>query len=672
MSRHLVLGNGNLVVCMDKHVQIRNLYYPYPGREDHVREHHHRVGIWADGKFAWTTDPGWDISIKYKKDVLVGDIFLKNDSLGVEVVMNDTVHPKKNIFFKKIKIKNKSDHRRNIRLFLSQHFNIGGEEVGDTSFYHPHTNSIISYQGKRYFLINGFFKKQGFFQYATGAAREGTKEGTYRDAENGTLSGNLIEHGSVDSTVSFDLHLDSSEEETLYYWIAVGKNLEEIEKLNKYVPKKNPEKILLESEKYWKKWIERINLDFKNLDESIIDLFKKSLLIINTHTSPDGAIIASLDTGQMGHKKDNYGYIWPRDAAMISRAIDKTGFTEITEAFFNFCKDVIHKDGYLFHKYLPDKSLGSSWHPWLKGNRIQLPIQEDETALVLRSVWERYRQHKKQKTLKSFYKPLVKKAADFLVDFRSKTTKLPKESYNLWEDKLGVHTFTCCIVYEGLISAHNIAKKLDKPGDAKKYLKAAKEVKEAILKHLYDEEEGVFLSRIYKDDQGNWQKDKITDISAAYGLFKYKVLDVEDERFQRTMERVFSRLSCPHSGGFLRFENDGYFRVSDSYSGNPWFIATLWVAEYYIEKAKKEEELKPALEFLNWTAKHSLPSGVLSEQINPFTGEPLSVAPLIWSHSSFVVTVIEYLDKLKQLRTKDTKKKTKKASKKTKNTKKRS
>ena len=46
------------------------------------------------------------------------------------------------------------------------------------------------------------------------------------------------------------------------------------------------------------------------------------------------------------------------------------------------------------HKYLPDGALGSSWHPWLKDGQVQLPIQEDETALVVWAMYEHYMQSK--------------------------------------------------------------------------------------------------------------------------------------------------------------------------------------------------------------------------------------------------------------------------------------
>jgi GH15 family glucan-1,4-alpha-glucosidase len=98
----------------------------------------------------------------------------------------------------------------------------------------------------------------------------------------------------------------------------------------------------------------------------------------------------------------------------------------------------------------------------------------------------------------------------------------------------------------------------------------------------------------------------------------------------------------------MRFEHDSYMRSDDSPS-NAWFICTLWLADFRIAVAKKKGDLKGALEILEWTAKRALPSGVLAEQVNPLTGEPASVSPLTWSHSTFVATVVNYLKKLKEI-----------------------
>lgn len=42
-------------------------------------------------------------------------------------------------------------------------------------------------------------------------------------------------------------------------------------------------------------------------------------------------------------------------------------------------------------------------------------------------------------------------------------------------------------------------------------------------------------------------------------------------------------------------------------------------------------------------------SGVLAEQVHPYTNAPLSVSPLTWSHGTAVLAVLDYLEKRKEL-----------------------
>ena len=104
-------------------------------------------------------------------------------------------------------------------------------------------------------------------------------------------------------------------------------------------------------------------------------------------------------------------------------------------------------------------------------------------------------------------------------------------------------------------------------------------------------------------------------------------------------------------GGMARYENDHYHQVTNDLGqaqGNPWFICTLWLAQYRIAHATVLDELQQALPLLEWARVHALPSGVMAEQVHPFTGEPLSVSPLTWSHAEYVMTVHRYLGKYRQ------------------------
>jgi len=634
---------------MDQHDQVRDFYYPYVGQENHVQGNIHRTGIWVDNKFNWLSDKKWKKIVKYKKETLVSDVKAVNKELKVELNINEFVHHRKNIFLRKMVVKNLSDAQHEVRVFFNQHFHIAGANIGDTAFYDPTVNSLIHYKGRRYFLINGVTGGQGMNDYATGLSEEKGLKGTYVDAVDGTLSKNPIEHGSVDSTISFSLNLKPGASKTIHYWITVGKKFKEVIKLNKFILNRKPEQLLKDTEKYWRKWVNRRKIKFEGLSNKVVDLFKRSLLIIRTQTDNGGAIIAANDSDTLYFKKDNYSYMWPRDGALIARALDRSGYKSITNRFFIFCGRILSDEGYLLPKYRPDRSVGSSWHSWLKEGNIQLPIQEDETALVLDALWKKFKKFGNKPLMRELYKPFTKRAGNFLASFRDEKTGLPKESYDLWEEKLGVHTFTCCTVYAGLTAAHNFAKLFGTKSDANKYFKAAQEVRSGILTHLYDEGDKTFIKGLYTK-KGEVFRDKTIDSSSGYGVFEYKVLDVNDERVTNTIKLIEERLHCNTStGGYARYLGDNYFRVNGSVPGNPWFVPTLWLAEYYIAKATNQDDLKPAVRLLEWATKKALSSGILSEQLHPYNGKPLSVAPLTWSHAGFVITVIKYLDALERL-----------------------
>ena len=83
--------------------------------------------------------------------------------------------------------------------------------------------------------------------------------------------------------------------------------------------------------------------------------------------------------------------------------------------------------------------------------------------------------------------------------------------------------------------------------------------------------------------------------------------------------------------------------------GNPWFVATLWMAEWYTATAGNVRDLEPALDLLQWAARYASEAGLLAEQIHPNTGEPLSVMPLTWSHAAFVSAVLKYQARVREL-----------------------
>ncbi len=308
--------------------------------------------------------------------------------------------------------------------------------------------------------------------------------------------------------------------------------------------------------------------------------------------------------------------------------------------------------GYLLHKYNPDHSWGSSWQSWIdRDGEPQLPIQEDETALVLYSLWQHYSCFHDVEFVAPHFRSLITPGADFLTSYREPHTRLPAPSYDLWEERRGILSYTTAAVYAGLDAAANFTTLFGEEELTAKYRQAADEIKEEALRYLWDEERGYFLRMITVDKDGQISKDTTLD-SSVCGLFQFGMLPVQDARMERTMQALEQTLwTKTEVGGMARYENDYYHQVTHDLSqaqGNPWFICTLWLAQYRIARASNVDELHQALPLLAWARKHALPSGVMAEQVNPFTSEPLSVSPLTWSHAEYVMTVRWYLGKYRK------------------------
>lgn len=649
MPKSLVLGNGNLLIGLDKYAQVRDFYYPFVGLENHVGAPYvHKIGVWVEGEFSWIDDNTWQIEINYSEQALLGEVHAFNPKLKIKIDFKDVVYNETNIFIRELVVHNLEDRDREIRIFFHQEFEIYESHRGDTCYFDPKNHVIVHYKGRRIFLINGMCGNSSFNDFSCGLFNIEGKEGTYKDSEDGILEKNGIEHGLVDSVISFHSKISANSFTKIFYWITAAKLLKDAHNLNEYVLNKTPLHLIKTTQDFWRAWVNKSPLKFYDLDESIVRLFKKSLLIIRSHVDNRGAIIASCDSDMLYHGRDTYSYMWPRDGALTALALDLAGDSNVARRFFEFCHHVISDEGYFMHKYRADESLGSSWHSWVSEGKAVLPIQEDETALIIYALWQHFQFSKDLEFIESVYNPLIKKAAEFMCNFRDEETKLPKPSYDLWEEKFGIHTFSAASVYGALIAAAKFANLLGKTDQQEHFYQVAREVKGAILKYLYDENTKTFVKMV-NIKGGKIEKDHIVDCSSAFGIFKFAVLETDDDRLNQAFEITKDKLWVESVEGLIRYEGDQYYKKNNESSSNPWFITTLWYAQYKIAQAGNEEELKVAKEILGWVVKNALASGVLSEQLDPYSREQISAAPLTWSHSEFVVTVIQYLNKVQEL-----------------------
>ena len=643
--RDIPVGNGSLLVTFDDKYQIRDIYFPHVGQENHTEGFPFRFGVWTESKFSWTFSDGWSRSLRYAAETLVTEVRLENLELGIRIDCSDTVASHDNIFLRRVRVTNTTDARREIRVFLHHDFRIYENRVGDTAYYDPETSSLVHYKKHRYFLMN---TEPQFDSFATGRKAFRDQEGTWRDAEDGILSGGVVTEGSVDSTLGVHLDIDAGATREFFYWIAAGMSYAEVRELNTHVLERRPEKYLDYTANYWRSWVNKNETDFGALPSEVVEFYKRSLLITRTQIDNDGAIIAANDSDVTERATDHYSYLWTRDGAFVANALDLAGYSDLARRFYDFCVRLLHPNGYFLQKYNADGTVASGWHAAWDPNRKEpmVPIQEDETALVLWALWKHYDRYRDIEFAHRLYRDLVIPCADFMSGFRHPELKLPKPSWNLWEDRRGIHTFTCAAVVAGLRAAAGFASMFAEAEKSAKYQAAADEITAAMRRHLYSEQNQRFLRSLHFHDNENYVADATIDAS-MFGIFYFGVFEPGDEMVVKTMAAIETKLAV--TGGIARFENDGYMRTSHDVVGNAWFICTLWLAEYYIAAAKTTADLEKPLAIFKQVAMQARPSGVLAEQLDPSTGEHASVSPLTWSHSTYVAAVQNYLRRTSEM-----------------------
>jgi GH15 family glucan-1,4-alpha-glucosidase len=673
MPRDIPISNGRLLVTFDGHFRIRDIYFPHVGSENQTAGHINRIGIWADGDFAWLDNPAWERTMDYVPGTMVTDVRAESARLGLRVTVHDCVDFDRPILLRQLRIEDTFDRVRDVRVMFHYDSYLYETEVGDTVCFRPQSQALVFYKRERYMLAGGCSSPSGHIlsdlalgrprintpytdgisSWATGTKKIQQAEGTWRDAEDGRLERNAIAQGAVDGVIALHVRVESLAVSTVHHWLCVGRNMDDVERLAAYVEERRPESLIHHTANYWRVWVTKDGKDFADLSQELAELYRRSLLIVRSQIDYSGAIIAANDTDVAEVARDHYSYMWPRDGVLVAEPMDKAGYREVSRRFYVLVSKLVGPFGYVLHKYNPDGTLASSWHPWADADgNPRLPIQEDESALLLWGLWEHYSQYRDVEYMRPLYRRLVRPVGDFLVGYREKHTGLPAPSHDLWEERYGIHAWTVGTVWGGLEAGARFAALFGEADRAERFRHAAREIRDATLKHMWAEEEKSFVRMVIVDADGKVAQHHVPD-SSIYGLIRFGMIAPDDPRAVMTMRSLRDNLCCRTTvGGVARYRNDYYYQISgdiENIPGNPWFICTLWMAEYDVMMARSLEELEPVRETLDWVLRRAFRSGVLAEQVHPLSGAPLSVSPLTWSHATLVGLVDRYLAKRLEL-----------------------
>lgn len=647
MARPIVLSNGELHVGLNKYGLVHDFYYPYVGFENHAAGTNlrHKIGVYVDGQISWLDDTdSWTFQFRYPHTALIGHTLAKNEKLGIILEFDDCVDAEMSLFMRNVHVVNISDRKREIKLFMHQAFAIGDSRSNtDTAQYLPDSNAILHYRGRRAFIVSGVHGEQPFDQFSIGLFGIEGHEGSFRDADDGILSSNTVEHGRVDSILGFTLQVEAQSSDRVHYWISAGMSIREALYIHRQMQDDGLSKRLHSTAGWWRDWLKPALEVGKHVPESHQELFIQSLMIIKSQIDKRGAIIASTDSSLLNYSKDNYAYSWPRDGAYTIWPLIRMGYYDEAYRFFEFCKRGLHPSGYVMHKYRADGALGSSWHPYVHDEIVAAPIQEDETAVIVFVFAQFYRMNPESTLLKDFYGSMIKPMANFLAEYIDDVTGLPKPSYDLWEQTFSTSTYTTAVTYGALLAACELATAVGDKESAVMWQAAAGDMSEAAAKHLYNDERKVFY-RGLSVHRGEITKDAVLDTSAVFGAFMYGLFDDTSPELLASIETIKATFNISDNVvGLPRYENDGYRRAHSDITGNYWFITSLWLAQYAIY----HNDTAAGLRTLDWVKEHALHTGMLGEQIDPVDSSVISPAPLTWSHAEYLSTLLDLIEKTK-------------------------
>ena len=234
---------------------------------------------------------------------------------------------------------------------------------------------------------------------------------------------------------------------------------------------------------------------------------------------------------------------------------------------------------------------------------------------------------------------MCEKAMNFLkkyiTDVLEETHKI-NVSYDLWEMHEGVSLYSIASIFAAFTATIKIYEALKeeftknrvKQENVNKEKELLREmnvkIKEYVLTNFYDENKKSF---------GRNLEDKNIDISILGAVTPFEMFTAKEKKITNTVERINMTLRT-YTGGYKRFEDDHYN------NGKPWVIATLWMANYYLEIG----ETKKAKECFDYCLKTSSPHGFLAEQIDNKTMKSDWVIGLGWSHAMFIIVLKKMLE----------------------------
>ncbi len=612
-----VIGNGTISASYTKNGELLRLYYPTIDYRQFVD--FFNVGIKVnDSNIIYTHKDVNNLYSQYyveDTNILKTEIF--NTYFRVKLIQTDFCPIKENVIVKRYKFKNENtiDLELNFlvhsKLLTNNNNQVSGYKKDDVllQYMHDYTVAIFGTEKISSTQINN----------------------SNSNIQDGVIGGKDYIGMSNDSSINYYLGtLKPGEEKEidLFIYIEEAKNKSQLSTNTSRIKKMDLDKEEETTRKYWRKYVKehdglKLDLPITEKNLKIQKIYKRTILLYSLLTNGQtGGISAAVEVDEDRNNCGRYSYCWPRDAIFIAEAMDLLNMKKETEKFYkSFCKNTQSKSGRWEQRFYTDGTLAPCWG-----------YQIDETAAVVYGVYNHYLKTNEIKFLKDNLK-MCEKAVHYLEKYVNNVLEGKDEeylSYDIWEENEGIHTYSLSAIFaafKSFIKIYEIVKSEYKENRIKleqiekrtiELEKILRELKGYILKNLYDNDKKTLIRN----------KDGKIDISLLGTVTPFKVFEPKEKKILNTVERINMTLRT-YTGGYLRYENDNYM------GGNPWTIANLWLANYYIEAGDK----KKAKECFNYVVNTVTEHGFIAEQVSNQTMSPAWVIGLGWAHALFIIVL---------------------------------
>lgn len=620
-----IIGNQNILASFTKQGELLRLLYPTRDYKQMIDFFHVGLKI-NDSRLVYLHEDINNIYMQqYEEDTNILNTEVLNTYFNLKVVQTDYASIKENVLIRKYKFTN--ENTINLDLNFLVHSSLTSSPENRVSGM-CRNDALIQYNHE-YMLCT--FSKEKLLSSQINNSKANIEDGKIGDKDYVGMSAN--------SSISYDLGTlkpNETREFELYIFIEDSKiGLDNLEKTIDRIRKIDFRTEYEAVKKYWKKYVKDHNgleLDLAETPKNrkIKQIYTRTILLYSLLVNHEtGGISAAVEVDENLKQCGGYQYCWPRDAVFTTTAMDILKMKKEVEKFYkSFCKNTQSRNGMWEQRFFTDGRLAPCWG-----------YQIDETASVIVGVYNHYKVIEDKKFLKDNLK-MCEKAINFLkkyVEDVFQETNKCGISYDLWEEYEGVNLYAVSSIFASFNAMIKIYEELKeeftknrvKQENVNKEKETLRNLsvtlREYILKNFYDESKKSLVRNL---------EDKTLDISILGTVIPFELFSPKDKKILNTVERINMTLRT-YTGGYKRFETDTYRE------GKPWIIATLWIAEYYLEIGEKQK----AKECFDFVIKTSTEHGFLAEQVNNSTMQPDWVIGLGWSHAMFIETLKKMIEK---------------------------